>query len=158
MTKLGWAQPVLKGWREHLPNHGELLAPAEEAVVATPEGARQAKALLEPGSSNKGQAIHLAEQFGPFGRQAAPDRQLPLLQVGVGLALIPPALCPGQGFVAAAQPHLASQQGTIELHDFRGRWRAGTGAGWLRRHGDQLDLHRLARERLQVPGGAAVTQ
>jgi hypothetical protein len=36
--------------------------------------------------------------------------------------------------------------------------RAGAGAGWLRRHGDQLDLHRLACERLQVPGGAAVTQ
>ena len=89
--------------------------------MATPEGSRQAKALLQPGSSNKGQAIHLTEQFSPLGRQAAPDRQLPLLQVGVGLALIPPALSPGQGCVAAAQPHLAPQQGTIELDDFRSR-------------------------------------
>jgi len=90
-------------------------------------------------------------------------------QVLVGLGLVPPTFRPGQGVVAAAQPHLAAQQGGIEFGNFlRGQARLH-GGRWLTwgaiqpgrvigGHGDQLDLHGNAREAFQVTGGAAIAQ
>ena len=72
-----------------------------------------------------------------------------------GLLLVPPALCPGQGFTAAGEPHLAAQQWGLQLLNLPGGVQIAAG---VRSHGRQINGHRMAGEQLQVARGAAITQ
>lgn len=116
-----------------------------------------AKPLGQPVGLDLAQAVNFAEQLGPIAGEAQPDRLVPLLQVCVGLLLVPPALGPGQGGFTAAQPNLAAQEGALQLGDL-GRGRGGRAGAAIGRHRDQLNPHRLPGEQLQMAGGAAVTQ
>ena len=90
--------------------------------MAAPKRSWIAKSLSQPRGLHLGEPIHLAKQLGALAREAPPDGLVLLAQVLFCLRLVPPTFGPGQGLLAAAQPHLAAEQGWLQFGDFFRGW------------------------------------